>query len=43
MFILYFLEMQLAPEKKDRLHKGTPTFRSKKDSFQSKGLVWRVV
>ncbi|NXR71285.1 TERB1 protein, partial [Pycnonotus jocosus] len=29
-------KMLLAPEKKDRLHKGTPTFRSKKDSFQSK-------
>ncbi|KAL2300400.1 hypothetical protein Nmel_012373, partial [Mimus melanotis] len=25
----------LAPEKKDRLHKEIPTFRSKKDSFQS--------
>ncbi|NXB05582.1 TERB1 protein, partial [Cnemophilus loriae] len=29
-------KMLLAPAKKDRLHKEIPTFRSKKDSFQSK-------
>ncbi|NXO14543.1 TERB1 protein, partial [Oriolus oriolus] len=29
-------KMLLAPVKKDRLHKEIPTFRSKKDSFQSK-------
>ncbi|NXY49384.1 TERB1 protein, partial [Ceuthmochares aereus] len=31
----------LTPLKKDRLHTEIPTFRSKKDSFQSKGLVWK--
>ncbi|KAF1648715.1 Telomere repeats-binding bouquet formation protein 1, partial [Aptenodytes patagonicus] len=29
----------LTPVKKERLHTEIPTFRSKKDSFQSKGLV----
>ncbi|KAF1504857.1 Telomere repeats-binding bouquet formation protein 1, partial [Eudyptula minor] len=31
----------LTPVKKKRLHTEIPTFRSKKDSFQSKGLVWK--
>ncbi|KAF1447128.1 Telomere repeats-binding bouquet formation protein 1, partial [Spheniscus demersus] len=31
----------LTPVKKERLHTEIPTFRSKKDSFQSKGLVWK--
>ncbi|NXR38165.1 TERB1 protein, partial [Zosterops hypoxanthus] len=34
-------KMLLAPVKKDRLHKEIPTVRSKKDSFQSKGLGWK--
>ncbi|KAF1672181.1 TERB1 protein, partial [Pygoscelis papua] len=31
----------LTPVKKERLHTEIPTSRSKKDSFQSKGLVWK--
>ncbi|NWW96313.1 TERB1 protein, partial [Rhynochetos jubatus] len=31
----------LTPVKKDRLHTEILTFRSKKDSFQSNGLIWK--
>ncbi|KAF1463431.1 Telomere repeats-binding bouquet formation protein 1, partial [Pygoscelis antarcticus] len=31
----------LTPVKKERLHTEIPTSRSKNDSFQSKGLVWK--
>ncbi|NWS51876.1 TERB1 protein, partial [Chunga burmeisteri] len=31
----------LTPVKKERLHREIQTFRSKKDSFQSKDLVWK--
>ncbi|NXX56056.1 TERB1 protein, partial [Scopus umbretta] len=31
----------LTPMKKKRLHTEIPSFRSKMDSFQSKGLVWK--
>ncbi|NXX76653.1 TERB1 protein, partial [Urocolius indicus] len=33
----------LTPTKKDRLHTEIPAFRSQKDSFQSKGSVWKLL
>ncbi|NXF45266.1 TERB1 protein, partial [Oceanites oceanicus] len=33
----------LTPVKKERLHTEIPTFRSKKDHFQGKGLVWKLM
>lgn len=41
--MLYFPEIVLTPVKKDRLHTEIATFRSKKDSFQSKGSVWKLM
>ncbi|NWU63173.1 TERB1 protein, partial [Pterocles burchelli] len=33
----------LTPVKKDRLHTEISTFKNKMDSFQSKGLVWKLM
>ncbi|NXV99371.1 TERB1 protein, partial [Fregetta grallaria] len=33
----------LTPVKKERLHTEIPTFKSKKDRFQGKGLVWKLM
>ncbi|NXW19984.1 TERB1 protein, partial [Circaetus pectoralis] len=36
-------KLVLTPVKKERLHTEITTSRSKKDSFQSKGLVWKLM
>lgn len=41
--VLYFPEILLTPVKKDRLHTPGSTYRSQKDSFQSKGMDWELI